>query len=767
MVKNKFRVKMSSPLLTILFLFFILLPIASAYQIDTYNVQTQSASTITAYAPAFYSPDLSTCSVSSQIKGTSSGSSFSFNTLIYSPAQSVVASNSLSNQNPFSCRVIATHANTLNSNKGTNDTYEMGALTSTSGSSGFLQINQRTLCDDTGVTSINLFHNHTDSRGLNYVSNILRDTNNLKPEDIVANYTACSSASDLNLVTYNLGITSCAGDATCGGSFIMPFNSSGGNISIDIKSPYSCVGNIGTTRAFSVYLADSSGDITTLDFTDISSCSGSATYTYSGEVSLLDYDELYFIILRANATHPFPPGSYSFTASFPTEFHLTIDNRKPEYTNCTEYSDCLNGTQTRTCTDQSPYGFPNIIESRFCTGDALFTENFGFEEFTDIQVYECEYSTLCGYEAVLSTRKIPTNWDNAWNSFTDITQGNTTQYFNHYYELNAESKASPGSGYALKMWSISPGVHVVPVGGTPTCQNSTSIGNLATLNRRFNDSVALNLSFDTEYARISYDVKALDNPYIHASPPWWCVFNEETCYGDCDADITPRYLISIYDDTDTLLNEVDTALSSWGLRSYDLSGTGLEPGKNYTIEIALDVQGSGDANQYGIYMDNLRVEESNAPILCESECDGRDLIQAVELPTGACKIQTIVNESSCVAIVEAEEAEVEQQQYEAGSWLEDILIASGTNSTAIEESGFGGALFFASPFGLALIFMFAISTILELLNKSGGIVFGLSIMGLSLGMSIAGIFPLVWAILFMLLGGFVLAFHFRKMVGGG
>ncbi len=389
---------------------------------------------------------------------------------------------------------------------------------------------------------------------------------------------------------------------------------------------------------------------------------------------------------------------------------------------------------------------------------------------------------------------------------------------------------------SLKMWTIPPKEAETTYISSVTCSNVTD-PNFPIIENTFSNttmSVNYNVTFPATNMRLRFDAKKCDDLVQQHGAlaifnlSWTGIFPVEIiacpefCYGSsCENEPKGEFYYDLVDENSSSLFDttqyVDMdVLQQSGRKAtieYDLSNSGIEVGRNYTLSFAVYNRNYYDTNGNCVMLDNVRYDVLTQPFLsimgdsCESQCVGDDWYQATLMNSGGCLVKRVRYSDICISsefsdeianntdycidsgtlrhynsfigdyeevtcengcssghcrsadeVTEQEEAEEEQE-----SLLSPIIpLAAGTD--------FWGFAFIFSLFGIAMFLTFAIMIIAARVSKAGeiGIAAGT---GAVLMFWYAGLFPAIVGILMTVALGLMLAKlladRFLSNKGGG
>lgn len=234
-------------------------------------------------------------------------------------------------------------------------------------------------------------------------------------------------------------------------------------------------------------------------------------------------------------------GSGSCTAGFNhTDYNMTIWAYEPDF-ECGEWSDCSDGIQTRLCID--PLGkVPNKIESRTCFVAPTVDIDLGFEDFYNQDVWICQkdyWLVTCTERLESIPAKYPVNWSVIGSPIGEKNLEN--------FITVSQDWASKGSS-SLKLWYYPP-KNEEPVAPTPVCGNATT-GRFAQITSAYNESlfIARNVSFESPYIQMRFDVKKCALPVVQYDYGTWFACGKKCYANNCSVEPEGRYGIRITDD---------------------------------------------------------------------------------------------------------------------------------------------------------------------------------------------------------------------------
>lgn len=418
--------------------------------------------------------------------------------------------------------------------------------------------------------------------------------------------------------------------------FYMLFNSTAGNVTVHVYTGDFSLGVRATLYRFS--------DSSAVD-----------TITSAG---VLTWDETF--TLNPNTMYVIGVGGEhgSVTSMDNPYIHAIVDAGIPDYSDCTDWSECVNGYESRTCNDVNGYQ-PQSIEQRTCEPTVLENATLGFEAFVrDADIWKCSpsWDIFDPYYLNHTYRDSPLNWSIGENSFAK----------RDFLKMTTEW-ATEGSR-SLKMWYIPPKNWEVMLNGTGypyDCGNVTG-GTVPYVYQNISNdtfSVSFDVTFPAENMLLRYNVKGCTEQvrqhsdvfmyYPFTDIPSAKIFNE-LCYANsCSGTPNSRYAINLIDTT--------TGLSVFGYAKFreasinrsdediiDLSNLGLIAGRVYTLVLTIYPENLDDSTGNCVYFDNIRYERIAEPFVttflggsCETQCIGDDLYEATLLQNGECSVRMI------------------------------------------------------------------------------------------------------------------------------
>lgn len=779
----------------LIFIFLILIFPVAGYEVSISDLNSNTSSnTVRTDGPSWFVDSKGgSCSVSINGQGSVTGTNFEFSGSFQSPGETIIANfGPVSGQDTFTCRDLGTTSAITAT--GGNGTLEARTVLSHTGTSSFLQTINQLSCTS-GGESLEFFIDNTnfttfDDKG--FLANLVRGSSTvetLTPADFSRNVTICQdpTSGPVTRATYSLftagTAVGCSGNNICSDTYIFTFNSSdSGAINIFFNATAQCTNGFPTSGAKNAELTLvrrstlSEEILNPLDLV-CSLAPGTLNEFFlnvskTGLVPNEIYD-LHFFMSKAF-------GSGDDVGTLRIQFaNISIDSRVGNFV-CDEFTNCTGGIQTRLCTDTTGQ-FPDVIEAQSCTQPSNFSELIlGFEELntTTLNILECKKNAFtCAAFVTNISIELPVGWNINFESVNDsgvvkpheaMAFMTTEEAFEGFRSLELNYRPPK-----LDVVTESPGNPAICANATSGFQGSVDTVDLnATIESESflfpGDFPALRwATLKANNSRLQYDVNFLGaNPFC--SP-------KTLCYGDCNATVRGTYSVTLFEEDNfgniirTVFRFEGEATNQWGVVNVDLNASQINATGPHRIRISTFVAGEdiSDIRPKRLFFDNFSIQNLVLPLVedCTSLCIGPDLRKAT-LQNDTCFIVTIINESSCVAIVQAEAEAAAQQIFEPIEFL-----AEAVNVTFVRESGFGFTLFFLSPFFIVFIVLLSLSALIEIkISKAGattgGSVFGLVMLAGSLGLTLAGLFPLAFAIIFIILGGLLVANKFNQLIRG-
>lgn len=409
-----------------------------------------------------------------------------------------------------------------------------------------------------------------------------------------------------------------------------PFNSGGAgvvNITMTSINPYSngsCTMSCGNQQ---IQIYDTVLNTTT-DY--------STTLPANLELNLIE-DRDYFLFIGTRCTGT-TGGSACYMGLNNTDYSISIYAYEPEW-NCSDWTDCEDNIQQRTCTDPLNR-IPNRIETRACLGTFDQVVNIGFEARTSYNVWNCRYGLFCQLGAFLRdpARYYPTNWTVTQNPYATDNTTSQTGYLHDVLEVTNDD-ASDGS-YSLKMWYIPPTWHL-PVTTTEAYNNTQVIcdanitqGRSPYVQRDLNETtvwVSYNITAFSPYMSFSFDARKCDNVErqhgvcfeIFGQP----IIGQENCYsynGSCITEPEGRLRANVFDLTEnTTILDIILKINNTEFREgqYLYRLNDLTFNNTYRISFSVEPEfGRQDNTPYCSYIDNVDINFAEIEYVCTDTC---------------------------------------------------------------------------------------------------------------------------------------------------
>ena len=137
--------------------------------------------------------------------------------------------------------------------------------------------------------------------------------------------------------------------------------------------------------------------------------------------------------------------------------------------------------------------------------------------------------------------------------------------------------------------------------------------------------VERNITLPSSFMSASFKVKKCVEPELkHFSIPICFEFTDH-CYTHtetCDYESKGSITFYLKDIAGNFLHEIRSVVSypnKWEIREYAIDS--LQPNTEYTIGFAVEPESEVDPDYYCVYLDDVRIDIRNSPLVCESECD--------------------------------------------------------------------------------------------------------------------------------------------------
>lgn len=728
-------IRKSTPFIIVIF---SLLVIGSAqatgnYTVDFYSNLTLNVNTpITSDAPSFITQEGYTCQVVQNADMTENGTSFDYNLDYYSPDSIIRASVVLTAQSNFNCRDLGSVVTTT---AGANGTYESRIIAqSTTGTDGFGRLTSTYSCASVGdFLTINTSRTQFDTKG--NIPNVLRLVYFDNPNVVfpLRDLLRCTNESILTIPSV---IPSADANYSSGGgsdtahAYIYPFTTGfTGRVAIAVDTFQSIFKGAASNPKVRIEVVKMSTFANTTLVQDIvGSCTSCYDPAQNGQILnltnfTLSSNSLYYLVVNVNSA----AAANRFNTTAPKLVTIKVDARQPTFV-CPAYSACLNGTQSRTCTDSTGQ-FPDQIQFQSCFDTGVFQElNLGFENAngTAFNTLECKKPPVsifinCPATPQSLTLEIPLGWKAVYPETNDsgVMKPHEAMAF-------LTSNDDPYAGFkSLEMNYYPPMRDTVTgggVSGAATCSNATVAGFIPSVftNNLTASMVSDSFSFPPTNPAISWAVKRATSPRLKTDG---CIFDFFTpqCYTElgCNSTTLPTgdynvKLIELDISGQSAVNTLTfamTAPTDWQVFTSDLNRSSLNASAKYRIAINLDDSDVFTQIPNRVFFDDFKIISLAQPLLanCTTTCDGADLIVATE-SNGICTTQRIVNESGCFDDFQ------ESQQEQANTQPFQPIDINGTSSdiqAALDSVGLGFVGFFISPFFLYMLPWLAIGLFVE------------------------------------------------------
>lgn len=641
------------------------------------------------------------CTVSLDIIGYQVGSNFDIGVNYYSPDSTAIGTAQRTGIDLINCATFGEFSTTTALN-GFMESYMDYTTTATSGNITF---NSNYSCEETSnyydieadMNDFDSFGNVPYRFGGTSASN--RDGASLAPPAYRSNYYSCYSTLEAQPPYISIGIGGSSSQDyrrtayayypfTTGSEGIVNWEFDLGNSSFGVLNcADSCVGT--QTGYFDLHLVNVEDESYVTIYSDSEDCAGSASISgvISGSLILnTDTDYMFVAASRNDDAGTVFPCARSYTHREPIGFNISVYVYQPDW-NCTAWGECIDGVQTRTCTDLNGVAVPKT-EFRACSLVVLENVTFGFENSTERTCTICSPTWLfgCGYTIATRDVDVPEGWQILDNGEPD------------YFVQMTDEWATDGSR-SLRMWVIPPAEGEPNSGGT-SCINLTQ-SRYPTILKPINDTFLLsyNVTFPAENMLLSYDVKACPSQVLKHSALTG-LFNvslcPKTCYGaDCDVAPNSNYVFNI--------QNINTSQSQIGNPFYDtgkqLTTTvsfpleGVEVGVDYNVVFGTVPENLNDRTGQCIMIDNVRYEVIEEPITtlvpdCTSRCIGNDFYLATSLENGECSLAILRDSENCLDTAESAAVENLDNYCKDESTLRVFIPKSGSYQDTNCEEGF-------------------------------------------------------------------------------
>lgn len=476
--------------------------------------------------------------------------------------------------------------------------------------------------------------------------------------------------------------------------------------------------------------------------------------------------------------------------------NISIMVYEPDW-DCTDWSECENGYQSRTCTD--PAGVANDkIESRGCLPDVTESIYLGFEDYrTEDDIRKCIRSWFCSWTVQNITTYYPLNWE--------------VYSLYRRYMVTVSGEWASGGSKSLKMWGIPAYMQIPATTFNGSCENSTLVDYPATFGNITNESainrtwVSLNVTFPSTYMQIRYDHKVCTQP-AYKSDNYWCRgadYNEtDICYaknGFCNASLKGRYCVRLWnadDVNDVIVEHCGFSNENSGTDIMDVSEMGINVSKNYTLSFIMEPEDPTSTESNCMYFDEVYLEYLNSELTCQEEpyCDGNDRIIPI-LYNESCVYKRVSFHEACfdstvtnnilnkLPFCDPDTNEYHEWNNETNEWesTENATNCQGAGSSGVISGlapignfitstlGFGEFNVMFSIYGLSFIIAICVGAAILWLGKDdqGKVSNSVGMFALFVVLGLLGLFALFglffpeFAFLLILIGGYI----FVKLTG--
>ncbi len=422
------------------------LPNVSAYPYNSNFYHDHTGNPAIGITPGYNILQENSCSISlnSFADFTDTGS-FSVTTTFYAPNETIIGSGTRDLSGNQNCINLGTSSTT---DKSTGGIYEGKTEVSHTASSGTNYLRSRLSCDipgdwinfssywgidnSYGFDANTYYKKHEGAYlSIGYMANQLNETN----------FGLCNS---LN-VTKATADTVSAPPSENTIAFYFPFNSSSGLFGYDLDASGSISGGTSFINAEKWYYYKLSDSSTPTELCSGDTCSGYVTLDENTEYVLMFFTQ----VLSQVGTQSIATPNANFSINIYT----------PDW-DCSDWSECVNGTETRTCID--PLGkLPDRIEYQFCYSGPIESIYLGFENITIESVWfnYFDFTYLClACGSNIKTVQYPDAWTIQNINLQIINQNNKTG--RQYDFLKMTSEQSYEGDRSLKMWNLPPQANI-------------------------------------------------------------------------------------------------------------------------------------------------------------------------------------------------------------------------------------------------------------------------------------------------------------------
>jgi hypothetical protein len=666
---------MLSVLVSLIFLILSISPV-SAY---IFHTKIQDDATLNHYANAssFYYPGLCNVNLSLYVSAGNLGS-YSFSNSWYSPDFNIVKLSNPVYTSNISCLFQGYGINNTNTSMGF---YEARTKTTTTAATTKTWIdayydcqpdeNEYVIINNTGTmdsTNLNYPYGYRYNANTCFAQSPSQCTNDLTSDlgslmSYIDNgyYTNCGS--DLNLdrnISYkSSSCGSITSDADMNYWILVPFNSMyAGKVIINITQRLGTGIPSGLQYSNQYYLWDK-----TLNTTE----NLGTSFPYNEYKNLIpNHDYWLFIGTRYFIDNLNCGSGYLEVYHNHTKYSISIWAYQPDL-NCTEWSSCSSGIQTRDCYDLNGKITP-FVDTQSCISPippAAYTVNLGFDEVNTAAMIGVLGSWYCSQSSApfcdrysensIKERLYPKYWYMSNTQVCDTLSGRCA-FLEDFLDMSDSFKYGL-TGYSLKMWYI-PRKTFLPnynlSGDNNVHCNETTIGRIPMVNRYDMTTgfwIARNITAFTKYVKLQYRAVQCDEPEIQMTGGFGCLlqcnlFGNCPAYGICsnssnEANGKDYYTWDgCYEKPKSSIFIAFKDLTSGGdvLRyAREVNATNWEEGYeedilnnlsiNKTYEIVIGVPslyGVDDKNSYCTYIDDMNILFRDEEIPCSSGCLAKD-----------------------------------------------------------------------------------------------------------------------------------------------
>ena len=597
-----------------------------------------------------------------------------------------------------------------------------------------------------------------------------------------------------------------------------PFNSSSGKISVFINSdngkPISYCSGLDGWINYEVYLVNTETQAveTVLTYPDMN-CAGNPVIdniTFTQEN--LSEDTKYFLFIGGVSSAWYWPTDKEF---YEPSVNISVGMEYPNW-ECSPWDECFNGIQTRICHDTTETFLADRTEIRNCS--AAFvpeTALLGFEASTPVIVTSCQPKNNgfggCEYHpgnTWLGTNNLKNEtvlWPSGWLVAPSEKYGSLD--YNPYFAQITNEWHTEGSS-SLKLWRI-PSDGLIPGEGSTfglgygfTCVNSSNSIEPYVYAPIDNTSMSVvhSITFPAENMLLTFDAKACDElPERTPEYGYWGAYCNRTCYGKCGGENIGNLLFNVYDNETGAsvigFNRLLTLPNGSQFAPYLFEIHGAVPGNTYNIQFSpyTDSPFSYDGNC--VMVDNVRYQVvsedyTNSIGGCETGCRPGTLdYYTSETIEGSCYLTVEKVSPKCIADTEAQNAAANKNDFclnglfytynaKIGNWETPQPDNPQCAAKEIAENATAGNLGIPADNPLAplnnLLSLTFISFFLNIVIGGGVAVMTknaplalVATIGTALVFSFIGLYPLVVAVVIVILTAALAAYEIRKPVVGG